>query len=651
MSALPLTARQRLASPALEAIRAIPPCPAPVVPVTREQWDEALRDAGFVSRAQRADSAVLATARAVIDAALANDASGLRNTASALADRVANVALDLWCLAAFGPGGVAVPLRDAVVEVGTAALEGVASPAGADTSSWEARMRAAVDALWDRDPPVVEDPVHALFGVSRDAVCDARGVFSPARVVAFFHGREQDLTRIVDGLLALLTSRPPNPIDGLRAAGALFLGPRPLLALRSAVQSRSLIAGVILNDHKAAATPLRDLKSRVDRSATNHASMLRVTAQLAEARTVADQAPLRLELYRKMAEGQLRPWAWTILRLRGRVLNRMPELASMRDQLLADGHPLCLEAASAILTPARNASAHEDFEWDGGRGVLLVGEAEVGVDELVEATERAYSLMSGAECGWTCARSESDLLARLLDADRPPNTEKVIDLQGALARFGTNGLHVHDWTFDDRVLHVIVDDVRVRAIDPCFQAVLEASRRVSPDRVVVKTRLAPDPVIDLSREAIEIADTVWCEAVRSFRPLPLCTFLPANAANRLAVETPDSAAVAVAWLALNDAAHAFNEAYDGWGGERRVARLAARLELVEHAIDAARAVLPVAATTPLSHAADLVSNATLAIASRSTTALDAAEDSITAYLQASAMPSPLPTLAAAGRSA
>ena len=145
-------------------------------------------------------------------------------------------AFDLWCLASFLPGRVAVPLREVVVEIGTAALEGVANPTAVDLLSWDARMQAAVEVLRSCDVPVVDDPVHALFGVSRDSVCDARGVFLPARVVAYFHGREEDLTRIVDRVLAPITSRPPNPIDGLRAAGALFLGPRPLLALRSAVK-------------------------------------------------------------------------------------------------------------------------------------------------------------------------------------------------------------------------------------------------------------------------------------------------------------------------------------------------------------------------------------------------------------------------------
>ena len=134
-------------------------------------------------------------------------------------------------------------------------------------------------------------------------------------------------------------------------------------------------------------------------------------------------------------------------------------------------------------------------------------------------------------------------------------------------------------------------------------------------------------------------------------PLPLCTFLPVNAANRLAVETPDAAAVAVAWLALNDAVHSFNEAYEGWGGERRDGRLAARLELVADAIDAAREILPVTAIAPLSRAARLVSDARLAIASGSAPAMDAAEDSIRAHLGASPMPSPLPTLAPGERSA
>lgn len=648
VSQLPLVARQRLVAPAIDRIRAIPPHPVPAIPVTAEQWERSLQDAALGTGKERADSRVLLAARDVADAA-AGEARELRLAALALAERVASVALDLWCVAALGPGEVVVPLRVAVIDIALSSLQAAADATAPDVDGWDARMRSALENVHAGDPATVRDPVEALFDMSRDEASDARGVFSPARVIAQFHGREEELTRIVDHLLAVITPTPPNPIDGLRAAGALFLGPRPLLALRTAVQVRSLIADGLTDDGVAVAVPLRDLRARVDRSASNHTAMLGVTARLADAQATAEQAALQLDLYRRMIEGQLRPWAWTILRLRGRALPRMPELASLRDQLQADDHPLCLEAAHTILTPARNASAHEDFEWDSRRGVLLVGDDEISVDALVDATERAYSLMSGAECGWTCARAESDILGDLLDADRPPDTGKVIDLHGALARFGTNGLHVHDWSFDEGVLCVTVDDIQHGSIDPCFQAVLEASRWVRPDRVVVRTQQLPDPVIDLPREAIEIAEPVWLRSVASFRPLPLCTFLPANAANRLAVETPDAAARAIEWLALNDAAHAFNEAHDGWGGDHCVARLSARLELVAAAIAAARTLLPLAVDRYLAHATRLVSAAQLAVGTQVGAELADAEASIRAYLETSPMPHPLPTLATADR--
>lgn len=111
----------------------------------REQWDSALRYAEFRSVELRADSTVLAAARAVVDAALAEDASRLRTAALGLAEAVVSVALDLWCLAAFGPGRVAVPLHNAVAHAGTLVLKGVADPAGADTSTLAERMRGAAD--------------------------------------------------------------------------------------------------------------------------------------------------------------------------------------------------------------------------------------------------------------------------------------------------------------------------------------------------------------------------------------------------------------------------------------------------------------------------------------------------------------------------
>jgi hypothetical protein len=82
--------------------------------------------------------------------------------------------------------------------------------------------------------------------------------------------------------------------------------------------------------------------------------------------------------------------------------------------------------------------------------------------------------------------------------------------------------------------------------------------------------------------------------------MPGSTFLPALAWARLAIELPDESALATAWLAINDAAHAYEQAQEGF--ERRIekaARLVPRLELVATAAAATMAVLPPPAGAPL----------------------------------------------------
>lgn len=84
--------------------------------------------------------------------------------------------------------------------------------------------------------------------------------------------------------------------------------------------------------------------------------------------------------------------------------------------------------------------------------------------------------------------------------------------------------------------------------------------------------------------------------------MPTSTFLPAGAWARLAVELPDQSAYATAWLAINDALHAYDEAHEPDATihiEARAARLAGRLALVASAMAATMTVLPAASVEPL----------------------------------------------------
>jgi hypothetical protein len=357
--------------------------------------------------------------------------------------------------------------------------------------------------------------------------------------------------------------------------------------------------------------PLRELRLRVTRSAASHGGIVATGRALRHAVDDAERAPLELDLYRRMVEGQLRPWAWTLLQVRGRSGSHSPTLGSIRELLLADRHPLLVDIAQAILPVARNAAAHEDYAWDEQMQMLAVGDDHVDLPTLQSATERAYALMCGAECGWACARAASPKLARLLDAGDPPgHLASPLDERAALSHFGTNGLLARAARLSQRTWTVTLEDLPFGGINPCFQALVWSAQLLHQvDRFKVLLPGHDMPIIDLQRHVLDANWFVWQQARATMDQMPQSAFLPANASTRLAVELPELAARSAAWLALNDAVDACEEfevnvqrsgpVADLDRIKRGAARLASRLDVVVNAVGATLIVLPADANRPL----------------------------------------------------
>lgn len=579
----------------------------------------------------------------------------LRAVASALTDAVGLLAHDLWCMQAYVPASPdrANTLRLALIDAALTAVDFASgdTDAAALTAARLDVDRAAADlrsvAATFSFP---EDVCKAAFGVAHDDLVDERGLFSATRLLGAYYGRYSQLASRIETLLSVLTSAPPDILNALRPAEALVVTGRPLVTLRTAVRTRDLFESKVVEDLEALARPLRNLKLAVDRSAASHAALARLVAQRRGATTAEERALLDLDIYRRMVEGQLRPWGWTLLRVLGRRGANAPELSSLRDQLRAEGNPLLADAARAILPEARNAAAHEDYAWDDESGVLRVGEFEVSPDDIVRASDLAYAFMIGAESAWTCTRHSSSALAQLLDSEDPAGGLQPINLRAAIDHFGTNGLKVRHWTHDSGTFTVLLDDLPFQRVNPCFQAVMWASRLLkSMDRFVVTMQGFARPAMDLPRPALDATFLVWREAVGRFPAMPLSTFLPANAWARLAVELPDEAARAVAWHALNDAVHAYEDALDMQGSMHdRLLPLLARLDLVVTAVAATIATLPAAAIDPLVDVLEL-SRAAAAAATAVVQGFDAApaarlEERIRDLHEASPCPSFLPTV-------
>jgi hypothetical protein len=608
-SALPDVALQRIVTPARnELTRLRRPSPNGVVPVSRSGWDTVLNDAGVAAVGRRFLTELLE----VVDPALRSSAKRLRAVTNQFVRVVASIEDDLWYLDAFLPSaGRGQTARDALIDAGIAALDyamdlcdlEAITPHRTNVETAMADLLAVSGSF-----PYPDDSCEAAFGVAFDALLDSTGIFSATRLLSAYYGRYPELVRRLNSLLSVITPEPPNLLDALHPAEALVLSERPLIALRTAIRIRELINSKLGTDAEGVATPLRELKLGVDRSAANHAGMVRVVTQLKTAETSAERASLSLDLYRRMVEGQLRPWAWTLLRICGRTAPKAPELGSLRDQLLAEGLPLLRDAAQSILAQARNASAHEDYLWDDDRGVLIVGDSFVQIEDLERATSLAYAFMAGAECGWTCTRSGSPALARLLDAEDPPGGLSAINARTALSHFGTNGLRVGRWKIDAGILSVAIDELPPRGINPCFQAVMWSSRHLGAvNRFIVTLPDSPTPAMDLTRPALDATFFVWREARLKFSAMPMSTFLPANAWARLAVELPDQAAQSVAWLAINDAVHAYLDAEEAKGALLdRVRPLISRLQLIGTSLVATISTLPQSAVGPLEEVLELV---------------------------------------------
>jgi hypothetical protein len=555
---------------------------------------------------------LLAAELARLRQALAAGRAGeIRQAAGVLVDAAILLAGDLWCIAAMRPAGAgaASSLRAGVIGLVAAALDvGANEGSENDLPRRQETVRVAAARLLAIADGCSDDPCADAFGVPQTDLLDARGVVSPTRLLGTYYRRYGELEQRLHTLLSVVTNHPPDLLNALRPAQALVLTPRPLLAIRTAVRVRALLDEALEADAARLARPLRNLKLRVDRSAANHAGILRTARDLVRTDSDSEEAALTLDLYRKMAEGQLRPWAWTLLQIRGRLPGRPPELSALRDQLLADGHPLLRDAAVAILPVARNAAAHEDYLWDDEGQVLAVGETSVTLGELRDAIERAYLFMGSAECAWACTRAASPKLAALLDLGDAAGRLHAMDERRALSHFGTNGLLVRDWSHERGIFRVALDDLPFSRINPCFQGVMWASRHLGrTGRFQVTLPDHEQVAMDLSRWALDATFVVWQQARASFEAMPLSTFLPANAWVRLAVELPDQAALAAAWLGLNDAVQAYDEAHEDSGSWKfRIAELALRLDLVEAALAATLAVLPPAAGAPLEKALDLV---------------------------------------------
>jgi hypothetical protein len=551
----------RIIGPSRATVAALRPCPRPVIPASRSTWLDALTDGHLTTDAELLFEE---QEKAVVSAAARGDATELRLAANNLATSTASFARDLRLISLLEPGGhLAQRLHDSMLRLSVQILS---LPTGAggigETADQRAETESALDQLRSDALDFTEDPFLAIFDAPHRELCDARGVPTTTRVLGRHYGQYGKLERRVRPIVnAVLPNAGLTLENAIEVVMGLIGAPRFLPASRATFEVIELAESEIARQGVAWARPLLEVKRRVGRSVANHQATLRSHQTLQAASSTAERAQLLLDLYRRMIEGQLRPSIWSHLRLHGAGGQRMPETSALRDQLLSIGTPAMLDSARAILPAVRNAAAHEDFMWDDKNRRLLVGDADVSIEDLEQATELAYSIVVGVECGWVCARDAFPELARFLDSEDPTFGHPVLAEKHAITFFGANGFRVRSYLHEDGIFSVSLEEWPNHLINPGFQALMWAARTLPPDTERFQIRLGSGEVLaaEVSRSALDATFIVWMRARGLFDAMPMTAFLPANTYARLLVESPEVAVKAVAWQSVNGVLHAYED--------------------------------------------------------------------------------------------
>lgn len=544
-------------------------------------------------------------------------AQDLRPKAVSFSGLARKVARMLWQLAAFAPTTpprVALPLG--------ALIDGMALGLD-DAAAW---FRAGLDGLRPELPaiaessewqmPGVSDTVAATLGVDRAELVDEVGAVSDARLLALYRQRLPELTATCEEILYSITQPPLDLFAILEPLLELLHVERPLLAWTVANNTLGMIREAATADQARVEEVFEQLRQRASPRATSRQRLAVARRAAQGATTEAERALAELSAYRIMVEGQLRPWAWTLLRLAG-AQGEMPMVAELRDRLAASVEPLHRRVASAVIPVLRNADAHEEAYFDHLRGQLAVGDQLIDPAAVRSSNVELTAIDAGLEMALACASGQVEAVARAY-AVRPGDPLTATEaLSQAEQRYGHAGLHVWSLRRTRSAVQVRLDQIDpLRSSNPCFLATLQANELVAGvTRWQIGLRGQDGWVIDLPSTVLRANWPVFERAAYWFREIPQETFLPCVTWSRLDVELPGVALRAAAWLALNDLQHAIEDAEAGPVVD--MAWFERRVQNVINACVATLGVMPTAEAQPLQVALELARNIRFSLAGMS----------------------------------
>lgn len=536
--------------------------PVGAIPIDDDQWSL------FVGRLQDVRDSFVATTE-VVDAAVESETfNDLRAAAEMAASAL--LAADRACY----PGFLFThPHRSELIAlhklIGESARSWSASLIGIHNDSLSGRLSGEPAATSIHAPtPIeevlrqlqatgehqVEDSWMAAYSVDSDSLRDSNGAFSSSLLIAQFHGRFDEFQQRLDRLYAPFGFPRLEPIKAV-SFSRVFLDLRdPTEAVQAALHVADLISDRFAKDPDHTALVLRGLLDNVDISYANSIMIQDTQARIGSTVRLDKKAMLHLEMYRRMAEGQMKPWAWVLVCLHTGTVGGAPTLSQLGDRLRATNDPVAQSFAECITAEPRNAAAHEDYHWDTRRRRLVGGGIDIDPDALTQLTVRGHGLMCGAELGWAFACATTPALTTAMGKASDRQFSSILQIDAALSRFATNNLRVDDWEFDLDELAIRLSELAPGGYNQCAQAMLEAGLALPEiGRFSVRVPSIDGPAMVVDRYALNAMLPAWFESQRLYSATPTAIFVPVMFQSRLLVETPEEAVRSILWLALNEA--------------------------------------------------------------------------------------------------
>jgi len=426
------------------------------------------------------------------------------------------------------------------------------------------------------DDPMDGDPWVSAFGVPREVLDDSEHRFAAHLLVLAFHGRGEELDRRLTALFEPFAPLHMATMKLLNFAQSLLDARDPVEVALTAIQIRDFITARHAAEPVRTSEALATILNEVNRSHASSVMVREVMNRRNQTKRQDTRAMLTLEAYRRVCEAQVKPWAWTLVRLHTGAQGAAPALSQLSDRLSAIGDETATSFAQCIEPTSRNAAAHEDYHWDARRQLLICGDSEVAPEMLDRLMHRGHGLMSGCELGWALACGDRRELAADMRAAEGVDVPLALTIDHVLSRFSSNHVEARNWEMTGDCLVVEIAALPMDRVNPCAQALLEAST-ILREAAAFRVHVDGDdrPAMVATRPSLEAMIPSWVAAYRTYAKMPPAVFLPTLFESRLLVESPQVAVQAALYFALNEAVHFLDDFHDRRYGPLSTASLTA----------------------------------------------------------------------------